>query len=182
MESGIQAPTQEQSALVERVARIISRVRGAKPDYARLAAELEPAIPFDAFGIVLLRHDREAVRVTVCTRRADGWVAHYHPGVRGLGGGHDCLGPALCGKRRRDRYWLMAAGPRPAGRRHLDRHRLPRGRHDPAPRQCRSWHHHRRQSVVCNGAGAGVRKRAIRFGAARYSAGIADAGGSKTIR
>ncbi len=78
MESGIQAPTQEQSALVERVARIISRVRGAKPDYARLAAELEPAIPFDAFGIVLLRHDREAVRVTVCTRRADGWVAHYH--------------------------------------------------------------------------------------------------------
>jgi len=78
MESETQAPTQEQSALVERVARIISRVRGAKPDYARLAAELEPAIPFDVFGIVLLRHDREAVRVTVCTRRADGWVAHYH--------------------------------------------------------------------------------------------------------
>ncbi|HKV03079.1 MAG TPA: GAF domain-containing protein, partial [Ktedonobacteraceae bacterium] len=78
MERGTQAPTQEQSALVERVARIISRVRGAKPDYARLAAELEPAIPFDVFGIVLLRHDREAVRITVCTRRADGWVAHYH--------------------------------------------------------------------------------------------------------
>src|SRR2546427_222767 len=26
----------------------------------------------------VLRRDREAVRVTVCTRRADGWVAHYH--------------------------------------------------------------------------------------------------------
>src|SRR5260221_13241071 len=78
MESGTQAPTQEQSALVERVARIISRVRGAKPDYARLAAELEPAIPFDVFRIVLLRHDREAVRVTVYKRGADGWVAHYH--------------------------------------------------------------------------------------------------------
>src|SRR5260370_202946 len=64
--------------LVERVGSIISRVGGAKPDYARLAAELEPAIPFDVFGIVLLRHDREAVRITVCTRRADGWVAHYH--------------------------------------------------------------------------------------------------------
>src|SRR5258707_3240252 len=78
MESGTQAPTQEQSALVERVARIISRVRGPKPDYARLAAELEPAIPFYVFGIVLLRHDSGAVRITVCTRRADGWVAHYY--------------------------------------------------------------------------------------------------------
>ncbi|HEY6284251.1 MAG TPA: GAF domain-containing protein [Ktedonobacteraceae bacterium] len=78
MEIRTRPPTQEQSAIVERVARIVSRVRGAKPDYARLAAELEPAIPFDVFGIVLLRHDREAVRVVVCTREADGWIAHYH--------------------------------------------------------------------------------------------------------
>src|SRR2546428_9041351 len=78
METRTQAPTQEQSAIVERVALIVSRVRGAKPDYARLAAELEPAIPFDVFGIVLLRHDREAVRVAVCTHEADGWIADYH--------------------------------------------------------------------------------------------------------
>ena len=78
METRTRPPTQEQSAIVERVARIVSRVRGAKPDYARLAAELEPAIPFDVFGIVLLRHDREAVRVVVCTQEADGWIAHYH--------------------------------------------------------------------------------------------------------
>src|SRR5712691_10962958 len=78
METRTQPPTQEQSAIVERVARIVSRVRGAKPDYARLAAELEPAIPFDVFGIVLLRHDREAVRVVVCTHEADGWIAQYH--------------------------------------------------------------------------------------------------------
>src|SRR6266566_1461158 len=78
METRTQPPTQEQSAIVERVARIVSRVRGVKPDYARLAAELEPAIPFDVFGIVLLRHDREAVRVVVCTHEADGWIAHYH--------------------------------------------------------------------------------------------------------
>src|SRR5713226_7801231 len=78
METRTQAPTQEQSAIVERVARIVSRLRGTKPDYAHLAAELEPAIPLDVFGIVLLRHDREAVRVIVCKRGADGWVAHYH--------------------------------------------------------------------------------------------------------
>ena len=78
METRTRPPTQEQSAIVERVARIVSRVRGVKPDYARLAAELEPAIPFDVFGIVLLRHDREAVRVVVCTHEADGWIAHYH--------------------------------------------------------------------------------------------------------
>src|SRR6266704_1101836 len=78
MEARTRPPTQEQSAIVERVARIVSRVRGAKPDYARLAAELEPAIPFDVFGIVLLRHDREAVRVVVCTHEAEGWIAHYH--------------------------------------------------------------------------------------------------------
>ena len=78
METRTRPPTQEQSTIVERVARIVSRVRGAKPDYARLAAELEPAIPFDVFGIVLLRHDREAVRVVVSTHEADGWIAHYH--------------------------------------------------------------------------------------------------------
>jgi len=78
METRTRPPTQEQSAIVERVARIVSRVRGAKPDYARLAAELEPAIPFDVFGIVLLRYDREAVRVVVCTHETDGWIAHYH--------------------------------------------------------------------------------------------------------
>jgi GAF domain-containing protein/anti-sigma regulatory factor (Ser/Thr protein kinase) len=78
METRTRPPTQEQSAIVERVARIVSRVRGVKPDYARLAAELEPAIPFDVFGIVLLRHDREAVRVVVCTHEVDGWIAHYH--------------------------------------------------------------------------------------------------------
>jgi len=39
---------------------------------------LEPAIPFDVFGVVLLRHDRQAVRVTACRREADSWVAHYH--------------------------------------------------------------------------------------------------------
>jgi signal transduction histidine kinase len=78
METRTRPPTQEQSAIVERVARIVSRVRGAKPDYARLAAELEPAIPFDVFGIALLRYDREAVRVVICTCEADGWIAHYH--------------------------------------------------------------------------------------------------------
>jgi signal transduction histidine kinase/GAF domain-containing protein len=78
METRTQAPTPEQSAIVERVARIVSRVRGSKPDYARLAAELEPAIPFDVFGIVLLRHDKEAIRMAVCTREVDTWVAHYH--------------------------------------------------------------------------------------------------------
>jgi signal transduction histidine kinase/GAF domain-containing protein len=78
METRTQAPTPEQSAIVERVARIVSRVRGSKPDYAHLAAELEPAIPFDVFGIVLLRYDKEAVRVAVCTRVEDTWVSHYH--------------------------------------------------------------------------------------------------------
>src|SRR5574340_685813 len=71
-------PTQEQSAIVERVARIVTRVRGAKPDSAGLAEELEPAIPFDVFGIVLLRHDKAAVRVVVCTHESDGWISHYH--------------------------------------------------------------------------------------------------------
>jgi signal transduction histidine kinase/GAF domain-containing protein len=60
--------TLDESAIVERVARIVASVRGTKPDYTRLAAELEQAIPFDVFGIVLLRHDRQAVRVVVCSR------------------------------------------------------------------------------------------------------------------
>src|SRR5260370_10169907 len=51
---------------------------GTKAEYADLGGGLEAAIPFDVFGIVLRRHDREAVRVTVCKRGADGWVAHYH--------------------------------------------------------------------------------------------------------
>lgn len=73
-----QAPVADESNILERVARLISSVRGAKPDYAHLAAELEPALPFDLFGIVLLRHDRQAVRVTVCEREGAGWIAHYH--------------------------------------------------------------------------------------------------------
>ncbi len=68
----------DESTILERVARLISSVRGAKPDYAHLAAELEPALPFDLFGIVLLRYDREAVRVTACAKEGAKWVAHYH--------------------------------------------------------------------------------------------------------
>jgi signal transduction histidine kinase/GAF domain-containing protein len=79
--------TREESAIIERIARIVSSVRGSKPDYPRLAAELEQAIPFDIFGVVLLRHDREAVRVTVCEREADAWRAKYHQ--------HPCAGSRL---------------------------------------------------------------------------------------
>ena len=71
-------PTTEESVIVERVLRIVSSVRGSKPDYARLAAELEPAIPFDVFGIVLLWHDREAVRIIACERRSGAWLSNYH--------------------------------------------------------------------------------------------------------
>ena len=71
-------PTVQESTIVERVARIVSSVRGAKPDYTLLATELEPAIPFDVFGVVLLRHDRQAVRVTVCQRVNSIWRAEYH--------------------------------------------------------------------------------------------------------
>jgi len=82
MEARTQTPTIEESSIVERVARIVSsghEWRGTKPDYTRLAAELEPAIPFDVFGIVLLRHDRQAVRITVCIRGTDAsWVEQYH--------------------------------------------------------------------------------------------------------
>ncbi|HVU67200.1 MAG TPA: ATP-binding protein [Ktedonobacteraceae bacterium] len=73
-----QTSLSDESNILERVARLISSVRGAKPDYAHLAAELEPALPFAVFGIVLLRHDREAVRVTACQKEASGWVARYH--------------------------------------------------------------------------------------------------------
>lgn len=78
MEARAQTPTLQESSIVERVARIVSSVRGTKPDYTQLAAELEPAIPFDVFGVVLLRHDRQAVRVTVCQRESGNWVAQHH--------------------------------------------------------------------------------------------------------
>jgi len=85
MKTRTRPSTQEDFAIVERVARIVSSVRGTKPDYRRLAAELELAIPFDVVGIVLLRHDREGVRVTVCHREEyqgpTRWTAlqHQHP-------------------------------------------------------------------------------------------------------
>lgn len=82
METRAYSSTLEKSTLIERVARIVSSVRGTKPDYTQLAAELEQAIPFDIFGVVLLRHDRQAVRVTVCHRGDTGaWIAgrHQHP-------------------------------------------------------------------------------------------------------
>ena len=78
MEAKPQTPTVQESSIVERVARIVSSVRGAKPDYTLLAAELEPAIPFDVFGVVLLRHDRQAVRVTACHSENGFWHATYH--------------------------------------------------------------------------------------------------------
>ncbi len=76
-----QTPIGDESHILERVARIISSVRGARPDYAHLATELEPALPFDIFGIVLLRHDGQALRITVCQREGEQWVARYrqHP-------------------------------------------------------------------------------------------------------
>lgn len=76
-----QAPIGDESRILERVARVISSIRGAKPDYAHLAAELEPVLPFDVFGIVLLRHDREAVRITICQREGEQWVMRHsqHP-------------------------------------------------------------------------------------------------------
>src|SRR5579864_6766565 len=79
MEARIQTRLQEDTfSIVERVARIVSNVRGTKTDYAHLASELAPAIPFDLFGVVLLRHDREAVRVIACMRASEGWVSRYH--------------------------------------------------------------------------------------------------------
>jgi signal transduction histidine kinase/GAF domain-containing protein len=71
--------TVDESAIFERIARIVSSVRGAKSDYTCLAAELEQAVPFDIFGVVLLQHDGQAVRVTICEHEADGsWKAAYH--------------------------------------------------------------------------------------------------------
>src|SRR5439155_3324587 len=78
MDAKTHTPTLKESTIVERVARIVSSVRGTKPDYTHLAAELEPAIPFDVFGIVLLRHDRQAVRVTVCQKEKGSWLAQHH--------------------------------------------------------------------------------------------------------
>jgi signal transduction histidine kinase/GAF domain-containing protein len=79
MEERSQTSIFEESAIVERVARIVSSVRGIRPDYTRLAAELEQAISFDIFGIVLLRHDRLAVRVVVCRREdGGGWQMLQH--------------------------------------------------------------------------------------------------------
>ena len=79
MEAQIQTTLKEDTfSIVERVARIVSNVRGTKADYAHLASELAPAFPFDLFGVVLLRYDRQAVRVTVCTNEAEGWVSHHH--------------------------------------------------------------------------------------------------------
>lgn len=54
--------------LVERLARMVSCIQGMHPDYGFLAAELVHVLPFDVLGIVLLRHDRQAVRVTICMR------------------------------------------------------------------------------------------------------------------
>lgn len=79
METNMQTSLQEDMySIVERVARIVSSVRGPHPDYARIASELAPVIPFDVFGIVLLRHDRQALRVTICSQELGQWVSRYH--------------------------------------------------------------------------------------------------------
>ncbi len=71
--------TVDESAVFERIARIVTSVRGAKSDYTRLAAELEQAVPFDVFGVILLQYDHQAVRVTICERETDdSWKAVYH--------------------------------------------------------------------------------------------------------
>jgi signal transduction histidine kinase/GAF domain-containing protein len=81
METRKYSPEIEEPALIERLARVVSSVRVAKPDYTRLAEELEQAIPFDIFGVVLLRHDNIAVRVVTCYREGGVWKAvhHQHP-------------------------------------------------------------------------------------------------------
>lgn len=81
MEASVRTPAIDDSNIVERVARIFSSVRGARPDYTRLAAELETTIPFDVFGVTLLRYDRQGVRVTICQRQGEAWSATYrqHP-------------------------------------------------------------------------------------------------------
>src|SRR5215469_5366515 len=75
----IETDTADELVMMERIARIVSSVRGAKTDYTRLAAELEHAVSFDIFAVVLLRHDHEAVRVMVCQRASQGgWSTDYH--------------------------------------------------------------------------------------------------------
>ena len=74
----VKAGPAEELIIMERIARIVSSVRGVKTDYTHLAAELEQAVSFDIFGVVLLRHDREAVRVMVCQRASEGWTTDYH--------------------------------------------------------------------------------------------------------
>jgi signal transduction histidine kinase/transcriptional regulator with GAF, ATPase, and Fis domain len=78
MEANTQTHTVSESTIIERVARIVSNMRASKPDYTSLAAELQPAIPFDSFGVVLLRHDRLAVRVTLCQQVDGRWKDTYH--------------------------------------------------------------------------------------------------------
>src|SRR5579884_200133 len=68
----------EASVIIERIARIVSSVRAAKPDYVGLAQELEQAIEFDVLGIVLLRYDRAAVRIVSCQREGSQWVTSFH--------------------------------------------------------------------------------------------------------
>lgn len=81
MEAKKYSPAIEESTITERIARIVSSVRTTKPDYAQLAAELEQAIPFEVFGVVLLRYDQQAVRVIVCQQQVGKWEAvhHQHP-------------------------------------------------------------------------------------------------------
>jgi signal transduction histidine kinase/GAF domain-containing protein len=68
----------EESVIIERIARIVSSVRAAKPDYVGLAQELEQAIQFDVLGIVLLRYDRAAVRIVSCQREGGRWITSFH--------------------------------------------------------------------------------------------------------
>jgi len=75
----IRTDTAEEFVIMERIARIVSSVRNVKTDYTQIATELEQAVSFDIFGVVLLRHDREAVRVMVCQRAPDGgWATDHH--------------------------------------------------------------------------------------------------------
>jgi signal transduction histidine kinase/GAF domain-containing protein len=74
----VRTHTAEQFITMERIARIVSSVRGVKTDYTSLAAELEQAVSFDIFAVVLLRYDREAARVMVCQRASEGWTTDYH--------------------------------------------------------------------------------------------------------
>jgi len=74
----------EEFTLVERLARAVSSIQGMHPDYAFLASELTHALPFDVLGIVLLRHDGQAVRVIICShdglypKQSLHWNVQYH--------------------------------------------------------------------------------------------------------